>query len=88
MYTGLGCGVRMKTDGTNIYAYGRYSNEPVCGEPAGYCVRADNFSDGAGNCGSINTFSVLDLSKEGLAAANAGTVLRDIIIRKTGIPSF
>ena len=86
MYTGLGCGVRMKTDGTNIYATGMFSNEPDCGDPAAYCVRSDDFSEGTGDCAGISTFSSMDITKESLNAANAGPVMREIIIRKTGMP--
>jgi hypothetical protein len=90
MYTGLGCGVQMKTDGTNVYATGIFSTADSCGSSSSYCVQAENFTDGAGTCTAINTLGSLELRKDGtsgLQNLGAGDTLKALIVDKTGMPS-
>ncbi len=85
--TGLGCGVQMKTDGTNIYGSGSFSQASTCAAAATPCVLASNFDSAGASCSGINSFSSLAMTRAGLISADAATAARAIIIDKTGIPT-
>lgn len=85
-YTGLGCGVQMKTDGTNIKASGIFS-QGTCSSSAAPCVLASNFDTTGASCSSISTFGTVAMTQSGLISASAGATAKAIIVDKTGIPT-
>jgi len=84
--TGLGCGVQMKTDGTNIFGSGVFSQATSCPSSATPCVLASDFGS-SGTCTSINTFSSVAMTRTALSSAGAANVAKAIIVDKTGMPS-
>jgi hypothetical protein len=85
--TGLGCGIQMKTDGTNIYGSGSFSQAATCAATATPCVLASNFDTTGASCSGINTFSTVAMTRAGLISASAATAAQAIIIDKTGMPT-
>ncbi len=87
-YTGLGCGVQMKTDGTNIKGSGTFA-QGTCSGSAEPCVLASNFDTSGASCGSIgiSTFSTVAMTQAGLISAGAGNTAKAIIVDKTGMPA-
>jgi len=85
-FTGLGCGVRMKTDSTNVYATGAFS-QTTCGTTSSPCVLASDLST-TGSCGSLSS-SLTSMSKtqSDLTSAGAGAVAKAIIVTKTNMPT-
>lgn len=76
-YSGVGCGVMMKTNGTLIYASGKFDQLSVC--PSASQVCADStLADTTGCTGVIDTFSVLDLTDRSVINAdNAKSLIVD-----------
>lgn len=85
-YTGLGCGVQMKTDGTNIKGSGVFA-QGTCSSSAAPCVLASNFDTSGASCGSISSFSTVAMTQAGLISAGAGNTAKAIIVDKTGMPA-
>ena len=85
-YTGLGCGVQMKTDGTNVYGTGSFSQAVTCASSASPCVAASDLST-TGTCTSLQTLGTVAMTRTGLISASAGTVAKAIVVDRTGIPS-
>ncbi|MEY4615944.1 MAG: hypothetical protein RJB66_904 [Pseudomonadota bacterium] len=84
-YSGLGCGVQMITDGTNVYANGKFAQANCGGQStAQVCVAADLTS--AGTCTSLTSHSSLlpIILPTHVNGANA----MDMIVNRTGWPTF
>jgi hypothetical protein len=89
---GLDCGSRVRSDGTNVYAKGIFTshggptNEDCSGDVTAItdaCVDAATSSEvTAANCAAFNTFTLPELTYQGLAAAN-GKAASDALINAT-----
>jgi hypothetical protein len=82
-FTGLGCGVQMRTDSTLIYAAGVFEQGPTCGSVSTVCATAADFTDTSG-CGSLTSFATLALDRTDISGANA----KSMIVDRSGLPSF
>lgn len=85
-YSGLGCGVQMITDGTNVYANGKFKQRS-CGSTsaAQVCVAADLSTTGSCTSLSTNTTDLLPL----IAPADiSGSNAKAMIVDRTGWPTF
>jgi hypothetical protein len=82
-YTGLGCGVQMKTDSSLIYASGVFAQGSSCGSTSVLCATAADFTDTTG-CSSLTTFTSLTLARTDISGTNA----KSMIVDRTGLPSF
>jgi hypothetical protein len=86
-YTGVGCGVRMKTDSTNVYGTGSFSQASTCAGTTSPCVLASDLTS-SGSCGSLSSsLTSMVMDRSSLTNALAGNVAKAIIVDKTGIPA-
>ncbi len=83
-FTGLGCGVQMKTDGTLVYASGKFSQAASCPASATVCAAAADLTTTTGCTAPLTTFSVLSLDR----AAVSGAQSKSMIIDRTNLPSL
>jgi hypothetical protein len=83
-YSGLGCGVHMITDSTNVYAAGKFSQAASCPTAATVCSAIDLAT--AGSCSSLSSSSALVtlLTPSDISSTNA----KSLIIDRTGFPTF
>lgn len=84
-YSGLGCGVQMITDGTNVYANGKFKQRN-CGteSTAQVCIAADLTSAGSCNTVSGNASLLSLMVPADLNADNA----KSMIVDRSGWPTF
>jgi hypothetical protein len=88
-FTGLGCGVRMKTDSTNVYATGAFS-QTSCGTTSNLCASASDLSTtiSTTNCSSLSSsLTSMSMTQSDLISAGAGAVAKAIIVDKTNMPA-
>jgi hypothetical protein len=78
-FSGVGCGVDMKTDGTHVYASGKFSQATSCPSAATVCALASDLTDDAGNCGSLTTISTLSMARSDID----GTLAKSLIVTRT-----
>lgn len=78
-FSGVGCGVDMKTDGTHVYAFGKFSQATSCPSVATVCALATDLTDDSGNCGSLTTISTLSMTR----ASIDGTLAKSLIVTRT-----
>jgi hypothetical protein len=78
-YTGVGCGVSMKTDGTYVYATGSFNQITSCPSTATVCANAGDLTDATGMCSSLQTLSTLTLDR----AAVSGNDAKSLIVDRT-----
>ena len=84
LYTGLGCGVSMKTNSTLVYAVGMFSQMSSCGSSATVCASGTDLSTTTGCTGAITTFSLTNLARADISATNA----KAMVVDRTGMPTF
>jgi hypothetical protein len=93
-YTGVGCGVRLKSNASLVYGTGKFTSEScstassatVCGDTA--TLSSGNVSDCTG--AGLNNFSVMNLSASDLgdvSATGTGYTKVKAIIDGSGLPS-
>jgi hypothetical protein len=88
-FTALGCGVRMKTASSLVYAEGVFSQGASCGSSANVCANTTDFSSDTGCSGAgLTTLSSMNMTQAALATAQAGNAAKAIIVDKTGMPSL
>ena len=81
-FTGVGCGVSMKTNGTNVYASGSFSQIPSCPATATVCADASTLADSTGACsGSLTSISTLSLDR----SAVSGTQAKSLVVDRTWV---
>ena len=68
-YSGVGCGVMMKTNGTLVYATGKFDQLTSCPSTANVCADSA-LEDTTGCTGVVDSFSVLDLTDRTVINAN------------------
>jgi len=76
-YSGLGCGVSMKTDGSYVYAEGIFSQASSCPASATVCADASTLSDSSGACGSLTSISTLGLERADVSGNQAKSLVVD-----------
>jgi hypothetical protein len=87
-FTGLGCGVRMKSTSSLVYAEGIFSqgncsgSATVCAETTAFGTSTDCTAQG------LTTLTSMNMTQLDLATKNAGTVAKAIIVDKTGMPTL
>lgn len=83
-FTGLGCGVRMITNGTDVYAEGKFSQAASCPSQTTVCTQADLST--AGSCSSISGSSefLALLARADVSGNNA----KAMIVDGSGLPTF
>jgi fluoride ion exporter CrcB/FEX len=75
--TGVGCGVSMKTNGTNVYATGSFNQGQTCAASATVCADASTLSDSSGACGSLTSISTLGLERADVSGNQAKSLVVD-----------
>ncbi|MCZ8155646.1 MAG: hypothetical protein O9264_05985 [Leptospira sp.] len=88
-YTGVGCGVQMKTSSSLAYASGQFGQSASCPAASTSCSNAtgSTFTDATGSCtGSLTTFSTLVLNQTNVGASTIKTMLGGIF-SFTGFPT-
>ena len=78
-FTGLGCGIQMKTDGTYVYGTGYFSQSPSCPPIANPCGLATDLSDATGLCGSLTTLTTLPMLKNTIS----GSFAKQLVVDRT-----
>ena len=76
-FTGLGCGIQMKTDGTYVYGDGIFSQMDVCPASATPCGNATDLSDATGSCGSLTSFTTLAMDRSTISGNSAKQLVVD-----------
>ena len=76
-FSGLGCGVSMKTDGSYVYAEGIFSQASSCPASATVCAEAAALSDSPGNCASLTSPSTLSLDRSKIDGNEAKSLVVD-----------
>jgi len=76
-FTGVGCGVSMKTNGTNVYASGSFGQMTSCPATATVCADAATLSDSPGACGSLTSISTLGLERADVSGNQAKSLVVD-----------
>jgi len=76
-FSGVGCGVSMKTDGTYVYANGSFSQAASCPSTSTICANAGDLSDATGSCTSLTTLSTLTLDRSAVSGNNAKSLVVD-----------
>jgi len=93
-YTGLGCGVQMKTNSEFVYAFGRFDMTLNCTqtdfhitEESPLCVENDLVTT-ATDCVAkeLNDLSTVMFTQEEMIAAGAGDIIKAIIVDKQDAP--
>jgi hypothetical protein len=88
-YTGIGCGVQMKTSSSLAYASGQFGQSASCPVATTSCSNATGatFIDATGSCtGALTTFSTLVLNQTNVGAAAVKNMLGEIF-SFTGFPT-
>jgi hypothetical protein len=83
-FSGLGCGVQMITDSTEVYANGSFSQNPSCPSTTSVCTLADLAT--SATCSSLSASSSL-LSLIGRLDVSGNTA-KSLVVDGTGLPSF
>ena len=78
-YTGLGCGIKMKTNGTYVYGSGIFSHANTCPASATPCGSAEDLSDATGSCGALTSISTLNLVRDSVSGSEA----KSLIVNRT-----
>jgi hypothetical protein len=76
-YSGVGCGVSMKTDGTYVYATGKFDQATSCPSTATVCANSGDLSNAPGSCTSLTTLSTLTLDRSAVSGNNAKSLVVD-----------
>jgi hypothetical protein len=76
-FTGLGCGIQMKTNGTYVYGSGIFSQMNVCPASASPCGNATDLSDATGSCGSLTSFTTLAMDRSTISGNSAKQLVVD-----------
>jgi hypothetical protein len=76
-FSGLGCGVSMKTDGTYVYATGKFSQNSSCPATATVCANAGDLSDAGSSCTGLTSLSTLTLNRAAVNGNNAKSLVVD-----------
>ncbi len=76
-FTGLGCGIQMKTDGTYVYGSGIFSQADTCPSSATPCGNAADLSEAPGACGALTTLTTLSLARNTISGSNAKSLVVD-----------
>lgn len=77
-FTGLGCGVKMKTDGTHIYAAGLFSQNDTCPtSTATVCANATDLTDATGSCSGLTSTTTLTLDRSAISGNDAKSLVVD-----------
>ena len=76
-YTGLGCGIQMKTNGTYVYGSGIFSQMNVCPASATPCGNATDLSDATGSCGLLTSFTTLAMDRSTISGNSAKQLVVD-----------
>jgi hypothetical protein len=81
-FTGLGCGVKMKTDGTHVYATGLFSQNDTCPtSTATVCANATDLTDATGSCSGLTSTTTLTLDRSVIS----GTEAKSLIVDRTWV---
>lgn len=80
-YSGLGCGVSMKTDGSYVYATGSFDQTPTCPSSATVCASSGDLNDATGMCGGLTSLSTLILNRAAVSGSNA----KSLVVNRTWV---
>ncbi len=83
-FSGLGCGVQMRTDNSKVYASGMFSQAASCPSSATVCAAASDLSTTTGCGASVTSFETTAIGRSDVSGSNA----KSMIIDRTGLPSF
>ena len=78
-FTGLGCGIQMKTNGTYVYGSGIFSQMNTCPASATPCGNATDLSVATGSCGSLTSFTTLSMNR----ASISGNSTKQLVVDRT-----
>jgi hypothetical protein len=78
-FSGVGCGVDMKTDGTHVYASGKFSQATSCPSVATVCALASDLSDATGACGSLTSISTLSMGRSDIS----GNLAKSLVVTRS-----
>lgn len=78
-FTGLGCGIQMKTNGTYVYGSGIFSQVTTCPAMATPCGNASDLSDATGSCGSLTSLSTLSMNRSSIS----GNLAKQLVVDRT-----
>jgi hypothetical protein len=78
-FTGLGCGIQMKTNGTYVYGSGIFSQMNDCPPSATPCGNATDLSSAPGSCGSLTSFSTLAMNRSTVD----GDIAKELVVDRT-----
>ncbi len=74
-FSGVGCGVDMKTDGSHVYASGKFSQATICPSVATVCALAIDLTDATGSCGSLTSISTLSMTRADISGNEAKSLI-------------
>jgi hypothetical protein len=78
-FSGVGCGVDMKTDGTHVYASGKFSQDVTCPSVANVCALASDLTDATGACGSLTSISTLSMGRSDIS----GNLAKSLVVTRS-----
>jgi len=80
-FSGLGCGVSMKTVDNHVYASGIFSQASSCPASATVCADAATLSDTPGSCTGLTSISTLSLDRSKVD----GNLAKSLVVDRTWV---